>query len=35
MELGMPLDDWKEDKLIQFIKDEKFTLSKQKAPSLL
>ena len=31
MELGMPLDDFKEDTLMSFIKDERFTLSKQKA----
>ena len=31
MGIGMPLDDFKEDKLMSFIKDEKYTLSKQKA----
>lgn len=31
MELGMPLDVFKEDTLLSFIKDERFTLSKQKA----
>jgi len=31
MGIGMPIDDFKEDKLMSFIKDEKYTLSKQKA----